>query len=938
MNVPPPVRSGSRGGTRIALRLAWRSAVQARGRSILIVALIAIPIVGLSGLATVVTSMLPTTQETIATQLGHTQAMLTVVIPADSTLTQSPNQPSYYEFAANSKGATHHKESDPLVAPSQYLAGTRILSIRNTSVTVRTAHGTGSLNAIEGEPWDRSFSGRYDRISGATPHGASEIMASPAALVRLGAHTGDTVSVVLPKAGTFTIVGMLRDRSQPANAQMLFAAPAAFDGVTPESDLAGSQFYLPSTVVDWAMVRKINASGAVVLSRDVLLNPPPPGTIKIPAQDVYIPWSQLTLAFPLAGFALFEVALLAGAAFMVGARRQQHALATLASIGADRRLLFRVITLGGVVLGIIGGILGTALGVAGAWGYIAITADGSATQYPGFHLNALVLAGIVLFAALAGLLSASIPARVASKVDVVTALRGALRPIAVRRRRPVAGVVLACIGVGIALLGGAVALIPQKQGEINLAPILIGMGLVVLGPIVVQIGAILIAPLILNWVARLFARISPGARLGSRDASRNSSRSVPALAAIMTTVFVGAFVMTFVSSSQAQETATWDYWTTPNVAQADLSGWRPNGAAPTMAEAQKAADAIRSTFTVTDVHILRSSLSVDADLPSEQDTLFASPTLWPSKACPRGMNATPASTPACIQAPYDFGQRIWIGTTSDLALALGRPVSRAARAALAAGGVVSLYPQFVDNESVTIGWRTGKQTLRDGAGQKTSAPVRSVTLPATLQIPVHDYHFTMFMSAATARSIGLVAAPTLVLAPVSGPATDAQYDTLNAAATSITGGDPNNSPLFFRVEPGPPNTASVFSWVLLAVCAIIVLGAASVAIGLARADGRRDDYVLHATGAPPALRRSFGFWQAICLAGTGTIIGVVLGTLPVLAISRPASANLPTIVFAPPWLQLVLTAVAVPLLIASGSWLLVRTRRRASSSNYLARA
>jgi hypothetical protein len=228
---------------------------------------------------------------------------------------------------------------------------------------------------------------------------------------------------------------------------------------------------------------------------------------------------------------------------------------------------------------------------------------------------------------------------------------------------------------------------------------------------------------------------------------------------------------------------------------------------------------------------------------------------------------------------------------------------------------------------------------KDGVSRTASAAIRSVTLPATLQAPLHGYHFAVFMSAATARSIGLGTAPGLVLARVSGPPTDAENDTLNAAATSITGGDPNNSPLYFRVEPGPPTTASVVSWALLALCAIIVLGAASVAIGLARADGRRDDYVLLATGAPPALRRSFGFWQAICLAGTGTIIGVVLGTLPVLAISRPVTtANLPTIAFAPPWLQLILTAIAVPLLIACGSWLLVRTRDRASNSNMLARS
>jgi putative ABC transport system permease protein len=933
--------SRRRGGLHIAFRLARRNALAAPGRSLLVIALVALPVVGLAGLATVVTSKVPTVKETIRNQLGHTQAMIQMVSPPDPTLVQSPNDPGYNQVEYDSKGPVHHKDGDPLVAPATFLPGERILSIRATSVTLKTAHGTGSLSAIEGQPWDASFAGKFDRQSGRVPVAANEVMASPAALKRLGVAVGDTVAVLLPKPSTVTIVGTLADRGQPSNVQALYSLPAALDGVTPAADLADTEFFLPDTRVTWGKVRALNRSGAVVLSRDVLLNPPPASDVTIPVQADYIPWSQLTLAFPLAGFAIFEVALLAGAAFAVGARRQQRSLATLASVGGDRRMLFQVIAFGGIVLGILGGVIGSAIGVLGAWTFIRLTSDGSATEYPGFHPNLVVLSAIVLFAAFAGLLAAAIPARAASRIDVATALRGALRPPRVSARRPVIGVVLVAAGGAVAIAGGIVTLLPQKPGEYNPTPVSIGLSLVVIGPIVMQVGAVLLAPLILRGVSRLLAGVGLGARLGSRDASRNSGRSVPALAAIMTTIFVGSFVMTFASSLEAQERATWSYWTAPNVAMADLRGWEPNGHAPTEADAAKAVTAIQSVFGVRGGDVLHSSVTRNGEQETAADkkSLFAAPTLIATKACPRGPfggseNGAPQS---CSRAPYEINQVIWVGTASDLSAALGEPASATSRATLAAGGAVSLYPQYVQNGRTTIGWRTGAQQDKDEQSQRLSPPVRSASLPATLQSAPHDYHFTIFISPETAARIGVVAVPSAVLTPVPGPPSDAQYDALNAAASAITGGISGQSPMYFRVEPGPPNVSGFIAWALLALCIVIALGAASVALGLARTDGRRDDYVLGATGASPRLRRSFGFWQAIVLAGTGAIIGVILGTIPVFALSL-APPELGAVVFSPPWIQLLLTAFALPLIIAIGTWLTAGGGRRSVTSREIARA
>lgn len=926
---------------RLAFRIARRDALQSPGRTALIVALVAIPVIGLTGLATVVGSTLSTADETVSAQLGQTQARITMVSPPDKTLVQSPDNPEYF---ASNDGITLG-DNPQILTPASFLPGARMISVRQTSVTAKTAGGIGSLLASEGTPWDPSLAGHYDLLSGRRPASPTEILASPAALVRLGVSVGGTISTELPRALSFTIVGTLEDHTQPADTQVIYGEPGAFDGVTPDADLAGTVFYLPSTKVEWEKVRRLNTFGATVLSRDVLLNPPPASQTPIPAQGNQIPWSSLSLAFPLAGFALFEVALLAGAAFAVGARKQQKSLATLASVGGDRRMLFRVIAFGGIILGTIGGIIGAGLGVAGAAIFVRFASDGSTTQYPGFHPNAFVLIGVSAFAALAGLLSAAIPARAASKVDVVTALRGSSRPKVVTARRSIVGVVLACAGGVLTLVGGAIALVPQTQGEINETPIVLGLSLVVAGPILEQIGAILIAPLILKWISSLFSGFGLGARLGSRDAARNSARSVPALAAIMTTVFVGSFVMTYNASSEAQETATWDYWTTPNVAQADLTGWLPGGKPATAADVDKAATVIKSTFNVAITQTLSASpLPVQGGTDeTESSALFPGPVLEKSKVCPDGIwsrftNGASNGGP-CDLAPYTIKQQIWVGTASDLSAALGVAASATSKATLAAGGAVSLYPEYVHDGRATIGWNTGAQLAAESAKPVDLPPVRSVSVPASIQLPVHGYHFTIFISPETASKLGIAFSPSLVLAKVGAPATDAQYDSLNAAAAVLTGGGADSTPLLFRVEPGPPHAAGGWAWILLVICAIIVLGAASVAIGLARADGRRDEYVLGASGASPGVRRWFGFWQAICLAGTGAIIGVLLGVLPALALSIPnAGTGTAGLLFAPPVAQLALAGLGVPIAIAVGSWVTTRGARKSFASDGLARS
>jgi hypothetical protein len=206
--------------------------------------------------------------------------------------------------------------------------------------------------------------------------------------------------------------------------------------------------------------------------------------------------------------------------------------------------------------------------------------------------------------------------------------------------------------------------------------------------------------------------------------------------------------------------------------------------------------------------------------------------------------------------------------------------------------------------------------------------MHAATIPAHYLDPGFALSFGIMISPATADELGLDYGPSRVLAALREPPTEQQQQALWAGIPMITGSSN------FRYEAGPSRGGDGFGWAALGLTALISFAAASVAIGLARADGRRDEEVLDAIGAPPRLRRGVAFWQAIVIAGIGTVLGAAVGLLPVLALHLATVLGPPEAVatgpmpdFAPPWLQLGLTMVGVPLAIALGSWATAGRRR-----------
>jgi len=947
----------SRRATRIGLRVAWRNVRRHLGRSILVVALIAIPVAGLAGGAIVIQSTVPTTGERLTYTLGEADAVVHVFSAPDPTLRQDPVVEGSYTTASSSGycgGYCGPSGGDGgLVDPRTVLSGVEWATLSESSATAETLAGIGSVSVLEGDPGAPMLEGRTRLVAGRAPRTADEVALNAAAMERMGVAIDDEITLTSPTAKSYTVVGQIEDLKRPAAASVVSAIPGAVSGTSIADDLASTSFYERGKPLDWAAVEDLNASGFLVTSRALVDDPPPDSEVD-PQLLQYRSWnSGVVGAYAViialgAGFSIFEVCLLAGAALLVGTRADLRTFATLASVGADRRVLARAVSGSGLVLGAAGGVVGALLGIGAGWVVERVLDNGDHSQFPGFHISWLGLAAGIAIGMLSGWIASLVAARAATRVDVVSALRGSRRPPAFRHRGWIVGVVLAAAGslvlasggvilyFGIGRYGADATAYISSDSSITFAAIVV----IVAGAIIVQIGAVFAAPVILRGVAALLRRMSASARIASRDAARTTARSVPTLAAIMSTVFVAAFISVFAASAQEDANASYIWQAEPGqysgeIQSIDESGGMPLYGLPGEEDAGRVAETVSQTFGVP-AHLLHAVMPPSYAV----QRLFAS-------ADPESAPPVLATAPLVdasqvdIAAGYEWrvdplnSGTIYVGDASDVAALLGAAAPASAADTLAAGGAVALAAAYrwpdgtahIETRSFTPSrsgeWNRGD--LRD-----------SEKLPAVVIEPAHASYLGIVISAATAERLGLEYGPHRFIAQLGAPPTQAQDDAARAGYAALNQQSDGVLNAFGQYENGPGQFGGLTAWIAIGIASIITIAAAAVAIGLARADARRDDEVLDAVGAPPRLRRGIAFWQAIIVGLLGSAVGALVALLPVLALRIPQWVSTlegttlngaPLSSFAPPWLQLGIGVVVIPLVIALGSWLLLGRRR-----------
>ncbi|MDT5040136.1 MAG: putative transport system permease protein [Actinoplanes sp.] len=880
---------------RTALRIARREMRAAKGRSALVIAMIAVPVGALSATAVSYDMFTLTPAEQATRQLGSADAILTVhgtdpIVQNVAGDIWRPAKP--VNGGVNGRGNV--TKADVLAVLDD---GSRAVPVYSPDAEFRTAtDGLASVAVHEMDLTDPVYRGMVKLLNGRAPSGPGEVAVSETARARFGntIRSGDG-------ARTYTTVGTVEF---PANlGPVMVVAPGALARKAADAPAGEGTQWLVSTPkpLDWGQVGRINQSGIAVTSRAVLLDPAGAApNVLPPDKDT----KDLSLVPVVAGLAALETILLAGSAFAVGARRRRRSLALVAANGGTRAHLRRIVLADGLTLGFVaaaaGVVVGPGLAVA-VRPFVEETLVGA--RAGGYRFDPPLLAAIVLLALATGLAAAAVPAFTAARADLIVALAGRRGVVRSKRRWLIAGLILAAVGVAI------VAVAAQQTST----------ELIVVGLAVTESGLVLCTPSLVGLVAALGGRLPAAPRIALRDTARNRAASAPAVSAVMAAVAGTVAIGVYLSSSAAQHELNYH----PSLPRGYLS--IDYGDSPQPGTAAKARDALNRVLPGAVLTEITQTACLSGPPQNSGDCQLI-PVRSPAQRCP-GEDNPPTNQseidaldadPRCANehATQGFGYTPFnsvIGgrdTVVALTGATGADLDRAA-AILDRGGVVVSDPFLLDHGLVTV-------SIAD-SGPKA----REIKVPGYL-LRAGPYAQGTVMSPALARRVGFRVTAVGLVAATSEPDTET-IDRLHAALSAAGLG-----PAY--VESGPRRDDAPVPYLLAAASMLITLGAAGSATGLAAADGRADLSVLAAIGAAPRMRRLLSLSQAGVIAGLGSLLGVFAGVLSGWAVltavdmSRSTTWPSPTpYPLAVPWTNLLFVA-ATPVVAMLGAGLLTRSR------------
>ncbi len=920
-------------GWRPLVRIARRDALRARGRSALVVAMVALPILALTMTDVLARSAQLEPDEEAARRLGQTQAAVEGYTARPVMQAPDPHQGSSEVTSTDEVTTTPYDDAADLVAVAP--PGYRVLTSEGGAVLAATRGGLARTEWQEVPVGDPALAGRYVVRDGAAATGPDEVAVTSDLFGRLGVELGGTVRLDDP-ARELTLTGIVDQVGRPAQSVFWAQPGALLDDTVPVASspmiwLAGDD------PVTWADVQRLNERGLLVTSRAVLLDPPPASAVPYFADNPDLAlgnefWFFVIVMIVVVGLAGLEVCLLAGAAFAVGARRQARTLGLLAAAGASRRHVRAVVLAAGLVLGAVGAVVGVALGLVLAAAARPVLTRLADADFGRFDIRPLELLAIALVGVVTGVLAAVVPARTAARQDPVVALTGRRGQVRTARKVPVIGVVTVLAGVACAALGSTLAV--ARSTGIN--PLTGGStavvaGLIAGGAALAQIGLIVTSPAIIGLAGRWSRRLPLAGRLALRDAARHRGRSAPAMAAVLTAVTGSTALVLYVASLDAHDRANYTPTWPSMTGAVELASFEYDSATGQETRTLDDPDAVLRAITpelppntagvipVVDVSCPATSTDcfpgyVAIPVPEEQQCF-----LWSLVGEPTGADRKRAAAdPRCTETETVISGNFLgppVGGRDVLAMVTnGRPPASAGRT-LDRGGVVVFDRRLVrDDGTVLVEVVTSAEaTAAAAAGHDPQS--RGVRLPAEY-LAVESAAAEAVYSPAAVESLGLSTTPSVLLLRFDTLPTQSQEEAAYRAIVDA------GMEAYLSVERGYESGYGLGLLALVAGAGVITLGAAGIATGLAQADARADHATLAAVGAAPRLRRTLAAAQALSISGLGTALGVAAGFVPAVALI----AALPGLDLVIPWWQLAQVMVVVPLIAGGFAWLLTRSR------------
>jgi putative ABC transport system permease protein len=608
-----PVPGGRRHSFRVAMRMARRDIRRHKGRSLLIILLIMLPVAGMTGAATLIQSMQETPGERVQYQLGNTQARFQSLNAVNSVMVQDPLRETIV--------ASNPQDIDPdFVAadPKDVLpTGYTVLTESPLALTTKVGNADVSLSGKAVDALNPAFEGKFTLLEGRAPESAQEALVSPGLQDRFNLELGEELTT---SAGTFTAVGTLRDAGYSDRNEVLFLKPGqGQEGIAPMPPSRGAgqtHYYLVGPEpVSWGQVREANTVGVAVLSRTVALNPPPMDQRSVdgspPAYQPAPPYDAYLTGGFIGALALLEVGLLAGAAFSVGAKRQVRELALLAASGAETSTVRAVVTAAGVWLGTIAIAAGAVLGLAGAAGAVLWMRHLGSVRLAGFHPDIMLTAIAMLMGLGACVLAALAPARQVSRQAVLGALKSGRAPV-------VTGKGPQRVGAGMLLLSAVLLFSGNALADVRDDPDLLSdrmpliSSLVIAGAVLAVTGLVLVTGSTVAVLTRRTGRLPLPLRMAARDSARNRSRTVPAVAAVLAAATLASAAMVLAASQESDMRENHQWQALQNQAVVPLTVHGPllgdgTSAEPKAVDPLKLTSALKTTVdTVSWTQVLES--------------------------------------------------------------------------------------------------------------------------------------------------------------------------------------------------------------------------------------------------------------------------------------------------------------------------------------------
>ncbi|MDH6711289.1 putative ABC transport system permease protein [Kitasatospora sp. MAA19] len=902
------------GAWKVALRIARRDALRAKGRSALIVAMVALPVLGVTGADVVHRSGQLTPAERVERVVGGADALVTALAPGRS-VEQAPVAEDGAFAVEPRPGQAPTPEQQKAAGTDPVALVTGLLPPGSVLTAARPGPETGATSpeglvrtlTAEADLTDPLWHGRLNLVDGHAPGGPLELAATRAFLDNAGLAVGGTTTLPGLERTTFTITGVVEHPDDLRRVELVAQPGALLDQIaaaTPPDSPAGERsgpehgawlVRLPAgAALDWAKVQEFNAHGYTITARSVALAPPPRAAVPYyrdayrsigPAADNN---TKIVVA-TVTGMGLLEVALLAGPAFAVGARRSRRQLALLGAAGGRRSHVGAVVLGGGLVLGVAGAVAGVALGTGAVAGLRPWIERAGGARFGHFALPPLDLLAIAGIGLLTALLAAALPALQAARRSVTAGLTGRDTVHGPNRWVTLLGLVLLAAGAILALYGaGAV------QRGLPVVSTYDARTLTVLGgSITAELGLLACTPFLVALVGRAAGRLPLGPRLALRDSARHRSRTAPAVAAVMAAVAGAVAIGVYSTSTDAE----------------NRRDYRP--------EAPYGAVQLLATTDGHQLDVMRAELGKQlTDLGPRADLADAVYRFCASCSSTVQLKGTAnwrtASGPPRLAAGDAAVLRTQFGVHDP-----------AAEQALAAGKILVFDRAFLADDGRTV------LRLRGGSGgplQPGEIPkpeLQEVPADAVLVENPTAARFAQGLILPSALpKLGLAAQPTgSIWVPATPPDRKAQQRA-EAAVVRL------NRAAQLEVERGYQPRGDALTLALSGFAALVVLGAAGIATGLAAADSRQDQATLAAVGAPPRIRRTMAGLQCALIALLGALLGAVNGFVPAVGLLKSRASGFgsqPALITAP-WGQLLLVVLVLPVVAGLLAALFTRSR------------